>query len=64
MQIRDNQITGSLERVATTTGPVIVERGQGRNARPVTGTVAPDGTVNAQWQNYRAIGSSDRKPAR
>ena len=56
VRIHDNQVSGSLERVSTTTGAVIVEAGQGRLAAPVTGAVAPDGTVDAQWQNYHAIG--------
>ncbi len=56
IQIRDNRVTGSLQRVATTTGAVIVEPGNGRTSAPVTGTVAPDGTVNAEWQNYHAVG--------
>jgi hypothetical protein len=57
VQIRDNEVTGTLQRVETTTGAVIVEAGNNNaSAGPVAGTVAPDGTVNAHWQNYRASG--------
>jgi hypothetical protein len=57
IQIHDDQVTGNLQRVATETGAVIVEQGTGSgDSGPVTGTVAPDGTVNAQWQNYHAVG--------
>jgi hypothetical protein len=57
IQIRNDQVTGTLQRVATATGAVVVEQGAGSgDSGPVTGTVAPDGTVNAQWQNYHAVG--------
>jgi hypothetical protein len=53
-QVTDNKITGSLQRAPYGTGRV--EQGTGRAAAPITGTVQPDGTINAQWQNYRATG--------
>jgi hypothetical protein len=49
--VTDNKINGSLERSTYGTGRV--EAGKGS---PITGTVAPDGTINAQWQNYKATG--------
>jgi hypothetical protein len=53
-QVKDNKISGSLQRAPYGTGRV--EPGTGRSATPITGTVAPDGTVNAQWENYKATG--------
>jgi hypothetical protein len=53
-QIADNKITGSLQRAPYGTGRV--EQGSGSSATPITGTVQPDGTFNAQWQNYKGTG--------
>ena len=53
-QVTDNKITGSLQRAPYGTGRV--EQGTGRAATPITGTVQPDGTFTAQWQNYRGTG--------
>jgi hypothetical protein len=53
-QITDNKITGSLQRAPYGTGRV--EQGSGSSAAPITGTVQPDGTFNAQWQNYKGTG--------
>jgi hypothetical protein len=52
--VTGNRVSGSLERSTYGTGRV--QSGEGRRAAPITGTVAPDGTVNAQWQNYHATG--------
>ena len=52
--VSDNKISGSLQRSSYGTGRV--ESGTGKNAAPITGTVAPDGTVNAQWGSYKATG--------
>jgi hypothetical protein len=57
VQIRDNQVTGVLTRVPSRDGAVIVEAGNGGDAAPVSGTVQPDGTVTAQWENYHATGT-------
>lgn len=51
-RIVDNQVKGNLRRGAYGTGNV--ESGEG--GPPITGTVQPDGTVNAQWESYRATG--------
>lgn len=56
IQIESSRVVGSLERVSTTTGAVIVQAGNDRAATPVSGSVAPDGTVRAQWENYSANG--------
>ncbi len=53
-QVTDNKITGSLQRAPYGTGRV--EQGSGSGATPFTGTVQPDGTLTAQWQNYKATG--------
>ena len=52
--VSDNKISGSLQRSSYGTGRV--DSGTGKNAAPITGTVAPDGTVNAQWGSYKATG--------
>jgi hypothetical protein len=52
-QIKDNQVQGSLAR-SPYGGNRVTEGGRG--ATPVTGTVHPDGTLNAQWQSYKATG--------
>jgi hypothetical protein len=57
VQIRDNQVAGVLTRVPTRDGGVIFEAGSGTDSGPVTGTVQPDGTVTAQWENYHATGT-------
>jgi len=53
-QVTDNKITGSLQRAPYGTGRV--EQGSGSSAAPITGTVQPDGTISAAWENYRATG--------
>src|SRR5258708_7959599 len=53
-QVTDNKITGSLQRAPYGTGRV--EQGSGSGATPFTGTVQLDGTLTAQWQNYKATG--------
>jgi hypothetical protein len=52
-QVKDNQIHGQLGRSPYGGGRVTQS---GRGTTPVTGTVAPDGTLNAQWQSYKATG--------
>ena len=52
-QVRDNQIQGSLAR-SPYGGNRVTQGGPG--ATPVKGTVQPDGTINAQWQGYKATG--------
>jgi hypothetical protein len=51
-QVKDSQVKGSMARSVYGSG---VTQG-GRGATPVTGTVQPDGTFNAQWQSYKATG--------
>jgi hypothetical protein len=52
-QVKDSQIQGSLARAAYG-GNRVTQTGRGQT--PVSGTVQPDGTINAQWQSYKATG--------
>ena len=52
-QVKDNQVEGTLARAAYG-GNRVTQTGPG--ATPITGTVQPDGTLNAQWQGYKATG--------
>src|SRR5690349_6843575 len=52
--VSDNKISGSLQRSSYGTGRV--ESGSGKGSAPITGTVAPDGTISAQWESYKATG--------
>lgn len=52
MQIKDSKISGNLERSATGRGRVENTTG----GLPITGTVAPDGTVNAHWETLDIVG--------
>lgn len=54
VQIKDNQIEGSLARVPGSSSRV--ETSEGRHSAPVTGSVAGDGSVTAQWESYTATG--------
>ena len=51
-QVKDSQVQGSMAR--STYGSGVSQSGRG--ATPVTGTVKPDGTLNAQWQSFKATG--------
>ena len=53
-KVTDNQVTGNLQRAPYGTGRV--EQGSGSSSAPLSGTIQPDGTVNAQWESYRATG--------
>jgi hypothetical protein len=56
LEIRDNVVYGSLERVYSGGSSSVVETGTDKNARPVFGTVQPDGSVTAAWLDYHATG--------
>lgn len=56
VEIKDNQVTGHLVRLPTSTGALVVQSGQGPASADVTGTVDPSGQVSAQWMNYHASG--------
>jgi hypothetical protein len=56
VQIKNNQVTGELTRATSGSGAPIIESGQGRDSGAVKGTVQPDGSLTAQWQNYTASG--------
>src|SRR5258708_14200074 len=60
-QVTDNKITGSLQRAPYHTGPV--EQASISGSTPFTGTVQPDGTLTAHWQNYKTTGNLTRHPA-
>jgi hypothetical protein len=54
IQVSGNWVGGSLERIpgsANRVGP-----GYDSKAVPVTGSVKPDGTINARWRGYKAAG--------
>ena len=53
VQVKDNQIQGTLARAAYG-GARVTQTGPGQT--PITGTVQPDGTLNAQWQSYQITG--------
>jgi len=55
VKIADSQVSASLERVPSGTSNT-VENGTARNATPLTGAVAQDGTVVAQWEGFKANG--------
>lgn len=57
VRIGQTQLLGALARVPTITGGLVFESAtEGSNAVPVTGEVAPDGTVHARWENFHADG--------
>ena len=51
-QVKNNRVQGSLGR--SPYGARFTQSGPGTT--PISGTVQPDGTLNAQWQNYTATG--------
>jgi hypothetical protein len=51
--VKDNQLEANLQREATS---LEVENSTAANAVPVKGSVAPDGTVIAKWENFPVIG--------
>jgi hypothetical protein len=56
IDVKNGVITGSLTRVPSSDGAVVVEQGSGPVSAPVTGTVQPDGSLTAEWLNYHADG--------
>jgi len=52
--VKDNQIQGSLARVPGSSSRV--EANEGPRSAPVSGTVAADGSVTAQWESYKVTG--------
>jgi hypothetical protein len=51
--VKDNRLEATLQREAPTGE---VANSSAANAVPVKGTVAPDGTVTAMWENFPVIG--------
>jgi hypothetical protein len=56
VQVTNGQVTAMLHRVPSPDDTDVVESGAGPAASPVTGQVSADGSVEAQWQGYRATG--------
>jgi len=54
VRIADSQVQGTLQRAGT--GTTVETGGSGSSAAPVTGSVSPDGMLNAQWSGYHATG--------
>jgi hypothetical protein len=52
-EVKDNQIQSSLARSPQGRGRVTQN---GRGQTPITGTVQPDGTVNARWESFNITG--------
>lgn len=52
-EVKNSQVQGMLGR-STYGGTRVTQTGPGTT--PVSGTVQPDGTLNAQWQSYQATG--------
>ncbi len=52
--VANDQIAGSLAR--SDNSPTEVTDSAGPGASPLTGTIAPDGTVSATWQGYEITG--------
>jgi len=53
VQVKDNQLEARLQRESVTGE---VENSTATNAVPVKGSVAPDGTVTAMWEDFPVIG--------
>ena len=52
IEVKNNQVEGMLARSAYGGGV----RQTGPGTRPITGSVQPDGTINAYWEGYTATG--------
>lgn len=52
IEVKNNQVEGMLARAAYGGGV----RQTGPGTRPITGSVQPDGTINAYWEGYTATG--------
>lgn len=55
-QVADNKLSGRFEREGSEGSSV--ETATGNRGAPMTGTVSPDGTVNAQWEAVKATGKA------
>jgi len=55
-QIKDNKVVGNLRRTIYPQSGTNVESTPGRGATPIQGSVAPDGSLTANWQSYHATG--------
>lgn len=53
--VKDSQLSALLQRVPS--NPRVVENSTDPNATPVTGSVRPDGSVDAKWGEYVATGT-------
>jgi hypothetical protein len=53
-EVKDNKIGGGLAYAGS--DPNRVENSQGPRSAPITGSVQPDGTLTAQWENFTVTG--------
>lgn len=59
VDIKDSQVVGNLRMAPYAGGSDVggnVTSSPGRGSSPIQGAVQPDGTVNAQWQSFKATG--------
>jgi hypothetical protein len=56
VQIIDNQVRGTLERIPARNGSIVQPGNSNLTAAPVLGRVTPDGIVHARWRTYTAAG--------
>jgi hypothetical protein len=64
VDVRDNAIVGNLRMTPYSGGTGTaggVTSSPGRGSSPVQGTVQPDGTLNAQWERFKATGKLGAK---
>ena len=54
VDIKDSQLSGNLGRELNS--PMEVKNSAGPGAEPLKGSVTPDGSVAATWQNYAVTG--------
>jgi hypothetical protein len=57
VDVTNDQISGSLARMENSPTEMINSAGPG--AEPLSGTIAPDGTLSASWQDYTITGKLD-----
>jgi hypothetical protein len=58
IDIKDGHVFASLTRMPSVNG-IMIETEDGPQSTPVTGTVQPDGAVQANWQSYDVTGKLD-----
>jgi hypothetical protein len=56
IRIEQGRLAAELAPVPTSTGGIVIETGDGPDAAPLMGEVGPDGTLDARWHNFHAVG--------